>query len=230
MKKEFKVLIALLLAFCLLTTRAVNAASTCDDETLLRLRSEAANVSVDYEGGFRDSGIKAAGSDDLNYKENYIKTIFLNITDNIYIEVTSDAFSGSKTFHYADTEDGMAYVERVGNKIFELENLVIKVFSKNADCPGELLRTINYKSPKYNIYHKAEFCSENDKYYCNKYIDFDIDLETEELEIIAVNNLDDLYLEEEKTNYTIYILIGVAVIVIGVGSIVLIKRKRSRVL
>lgn len=243
-----------LLAIILLTPNLVTAASSCTYEQQAELNDIVANVKASYEVVDIYNG-KVYDVDNPNSdgtfleKDHYIKGFnvsILNITNDIYVRVSNNKNKEVKTYHYADTVDGTATFQTT-----EVESLItytIEVFANKYSCVGEKLRELSITTPLYNNYSERLDCKDNtDFYYCQEFIpsenipynEFKTKMneyktqKVEEEEKRKEENKSFLdKLKEFYNNYTVAIyIVGAVIIVAGVATtVILVKKKRSRVL
>ena len=135
--------------------------------------------------------------------------------------------------------------------LYYLEDIInysIQVLSANPNCSGDALRAISLVTPMRNPFHDLIACEGVDEYYCQEYIDYDLNMtEAEVLE--RANNVrnnggvEEEVPEEEKNwwdnlkeyldnhPWVIYVTIGVIVVIVGVATaVIVIKKRRSKVL
>lgn len=253
MHKSKKILLALLCSFLFIG----GANAECDYETEVNMAKEASNVKVNYEAkkviiDYR-TGEVASGvtEDDVNnddsfyvYANKAYVTIY-NVTKNMNITITGDNGFSNK-IAYADTSDGTYTFD--GGNLEEIVNYEIKVTTNNPSCSGKEFRSLNLLTPKINEYHYYAMCDGVDEYYCQEFIDFDLNMSEEEIFSKALSKRDSesIQADESKENkswvdnvkeylkdkgWIIYTGIGVVILLAGVATaVIIIKRRRSRVL
>lgn len=229
-------------------------AISCNYEEQAKLNSEVANVKTNYE-------IKARVMDPSEYtipdaiigtedEKNYVETVdyiqvnILNLTENMYIEVTNDLDDTVKTYRYSDAQNGNITFnwEEIGTLI----NYTIKVYtSNNTGCEGNLLKTLRLALPRYNDYSEYAICAENPDYYlCQRYVNFE-PVEFSEFSEKIIKQAEKTEQEEQKReeentkwyNKTIdfvkehkvwFITGGVILVVVAGGATYIVIRKRRR--
>ncbi len=244
-----------LAAFLVLSTTA-HAAGTCNYEEKAKLNSEVANVKTNFEikqetielspEEAPDEYYGTSMAENLSIKEDYIQINILNLTENLYVEVTNDFNKEKETYRYQDSENGnIAIIKRDLSKVV---TYTVKVYaSSNTGCEGEALSTKYVAVPRYNEYSSYSLCDSLPDYYaCKRYVtfeemDFSKFVEQVTKEIENKNKQE----EEEKNNdkwykevgsfiseNKVYFIIGgVALVVIaGVVTVVIIKRRRRSVI
>jgi len=222
----------------------VNAASTCNYETQIKLRQAANNVNVNQETGWHGTGEfeeseveEETGNTEFEIMDVYSNVSIYNITEDIYIEITNKNDAEIKRYYYKDTKDGSISWTI---DAYEITNYEIKIFSNETDCLGEEYRKIDLTTPKYNNHHGMPYCNDNKEYYCAEFITQEINMTEEQLKKRAEEdelkrNSEERPNEEKKNKnfleiYGIYIVLGITVvIVIGVCiRVLLVKMKRSK--
>lgn len=129
---------------------------------------KAANVKVDYE----------VVEEKQEYEEGsttneYFKITILNISKEIYVEVSNDVNNQSRTYTYDDTDNGIITFNWEENEV--KTNFTIKVYASDySNCKGDLLKTIKFTTPHYNDFYNRAICADmTDFYLCQKYISTD---------------------------------------------------------
>ena len=215
-----KSLLGAILVFALIITPIdTKAASTCSYKEQAELNEIANNVKANYEIVDIFDGMTLNfenGTGIAQEVESYIKGFkisLLNITDDIYVTVKNDYNSEMQTFYKRDTIDGIASFE---SKITDvLVNYQIEVHSNKYTCIGEVYSKISLKTPMFNPYSDLEICKNNSSfYYCQQFIP-------------SENKIKEFY---EKHKLVIYIITSVVIISGVATTVILIKKRRSRVL
>ena len=244
-----------LLAFLFFIPNYVKAASSCSYSEQAELNEIVSHVNANYEvvevsmGEYYD--IDHFGEEGYDVIQEHFVKVFdihvLNITEDIYIKVYNDYNDEVKTFRYNDTKDGVATF-----RVDDIEKLVtytIEVYSNKYSCAGEMFRKFTLTTPMYNNYSERPQCEDNkDFYYCQEFINSENISFNEFFEKIKEfqdqkQNEEEKKQQEEnksfvekikefyKENAIVIHSIGVAIVVMGVATtVVLIKKKRSRVL
>lgn len=178
------------------------------------LRSEAANVSVNYvlseivldgEGNerpdldvneIREEIQNSTVAENLSTSEYSIVDIVLlkvyNITNNLYVTVNESKEGTSETYYYEDTENGELTI-RVPDtdKIREYK---VRVYSNDSSCLNEEITSLPaLKTPMYNPFSEYEVCLNQTKYYCQPYVTNEITITEEQL-------FAELYKGDEENN------------------------------
>lgn len=158
-------------------------AATCDYKERASLNSEVANVKANYE-------IKERTLDPSEYsipdeiigteeeatyvaKEDYIEVSILNLSENMYLEITNNKNDEKLTYTYANTQDGSIIFNRY--EIGELITYTIKVYaSSSTGCEGTALKTLYLALPRFNDYSSTSICEKlKDNSLCEKYVMYD---------------------------------------------------------
>lgn len=252
MKTNFKKLF--LLAIILLVPNLVSAASSCSYEEQVEINNIVANVKANYEVVDIYAG-KSYDVDNANPDgtfpevDKYVKGFnisILNITDDIYVKVRNDFDTDEKTYYYKDTQDGIVTFQ-TRNKS-KLINYTVEVYSNKYSCIGEKFYEFSFTTPMFNNFSERPQCIDNrDFYYCQEFIS------SENISFVEFNQKIKEYEQEKKqeeeqkenqnksfieklkelynNNKVIVYSIFVVIVVTGVAAtVILIKRKRSRVL
>ena len=239
-----------LLAIILLTPGMVQAASSCSYSEQAELNNIVANVKATYEivdvygGKAIDFENGKEENDEVDYYVKGLKISILNITDDIYVKVTSKNDDKEYTFRNSDTENGVATIETTD--VYELNTYTIEIYANKYSCAGERFRTITLTTPMYNYYSQLEICENNpDYYYCQEFISTEnVDAEyfypqieqyeqqkEEQQEEGNNKNFIDKLKDFYNNNKLIIYSVGIVIVVAGVATtVILIKKKRSRVL
>ncbi len=233
-----------LLSFTVLPS--VKAASTCDYDTQLELQKEALNIQANYEADWYDTGeyeesevSEEDGSGIVEYYEPQVRVGLYNLSKNLYVTVKNVNESKENTYFYEDTDNGNLSWTR-DDDLSEIVNYEIKIYSNHSDCKGEELRTVSLVTPAHNEYYFEPFCEGVDAYYCEEFITTELNLTREQIESMGYQkqieqnntvNQEPTTNEDEKNNY-IYIIIGsiIVIAIIGVASIVIIRKQRSKII
>lgn len=245
-----------LLAIILLTPNRIQAASSCSYSEQAELNSIVANVKATYEviDIYKGKTLALDQHDEngnIPEVDSYVKGFkisVLNITDDIYVKMSNKNTGEVKTFYYKDTDNGTISFDT--EDVFDLNTYTIDVFANKYACIGERFRTLTLSTPVYNSYHSLIACQENPEfYYCQEFLpvnnismsDFinrmdsytqakqEVQEHQQELENNKnfIDKLKDFY----NNNKLIIYSIGIVIVVAGVATtVILIKKKRSRVL
>lgn len=252
MKTIFKRLF--LLAIVLGTPNLVKAASACSYSEQAELNDIVANVKANYEvvdvyGGKALDIDNPDESGNIPEVEYYVKAFnisILNITEDIYVKVTNSKDSNEMTFKYQDTVNGIATFQT--KEVEDLNTYTFEVYANKYSCAGEMFRKFTLTTPMHNRYSEMIACQNNpDFYYCQEFIpsenitldEFSKKIKEYESETKVKEeeqkNQEKNFFEKLKDFYTnnklmIY-SIGVVIVVMGVATtVILVKKKRSRVL
>lgn len=246
MKKSLSRVIIVLVS-CLIPS-LVNATSACSYSEQAELNNIAGNVKASFE--FKEEVIPNGGVDPdngepMDITNYYFQISIVNITDKIYVSVKSEATGEEKNVYVSDTNNGVVQFKQ--EDIDNTNQYTINVYSNNDNCKGELFRTFALNVPLANPYADIGLCKDFPEYtYCKEFL-------TEPIEIEDFMNGINAYVETHKKNdvneeqnnikkenkiikfykdHTLVInMTAFIVVVIGVATtVILVKRKRSRVL
>lgn len=178
MKKLKVLLISLFSLF--MSTSIVHA--TCDTTESNKIRSEAVNVKANYEKveGILDEseynppdGLTDEELEQFVAKYNYFKIYITNLTENLYVKVYNDVTKETKTYHYADSDQGTISFDWTNLK--SIAKFRIDVYSSNkTGCPDTKLFTLYQTTPRFNTYSGYSMCDDaKDFYLCHDYLTVD---------------------------------------------------------
>ena len=236
-----KGLILILCVFFLGITSA--KAVQCEYKEQSELNNEAAQIKASYEvkeGTVDPNNIIIPTNDetiltsDLDLRYNYLSINILNITERNYVEITSEQ-GFKKTVNYDNVSNGLYSFD--WEDLSEVTNLTITVYSSSkTGCPNERIRVFYLKLPKSNEYASSSLCDGNEEFYlCKSLItEEEPDFETFEKKLNSFkagkinNDGEEISLRTKGLTNTQMILIsaGVAVLVVGVVSVITLKKKR----
>ena len=245
-------IIKLLFTFLLTFIIGVNSAfAVCETSELNKVRQNAYKVSTSYDLIKEEENDEDyTPPDGLTEEEienfvpyNYYFNIYINnVSEDLYVVVKDSISGASKTFHHADTNNGVITIK--DENFTELNDYTIDIYAENVDCGSTKIRTINYRKPKYNEYSGYSICEGLSSYYlCKTFIDFDIDYNFDEVydkisNQIAAKEKE----EEEKGNNSvtdkienflgknkIAIIVGGIIVGAGVATTIVIMVRRRRV-
>ena len=230
----------ILVFLCLFIVGVTNAsaASTCDYETQVKLNSEAANIKASYEVKEIKTGkkIEADLGDEEYIDETYqgVEVSIYNMTENLYLTVMNTSTNETKTYHYEDTDNGSIKLVRGEDGLEDIVTYQITIYSNHNDCKDEELKKINLVTPKYNSFSADALCEGSSKYYCQEYVTEDLNMTYDDFLKQAANNnkndgngdTDTVKDNDFFKKYGIYIIGGILVILLGVMTTVIVRKKQ----
>lgn len=230
----------ILVFLCLFIVGVTNAsaASTCDYETQVKLNSEAANIKASYEVKEIKTGkkIEADLGDEEYIDETYqgVEVSIYNMTENLYLTVMNTLTNETKTYHYEDTDNGSIKLVRGEDGLEDIVTYQITIYSNHNDCKDEELKKINLVTPKYNSFSADALCEGSSKYYCQEYVTEDLNMTYDDFLKQAANNnkndgngdTDTVKDNDFFKKYGIYIVGGILVILLGVMTTVIVRKKQ----
>lgn len=230
----------ILVFLCLFIVGVSNAsaASTCDYETQVKLNSEAANIKASYEVKEIKTGkkIEADLGDEEYIDETYqgVEVSIYNMTENLYLTVMDTSTNETKTYHYEDTDNGSIKLVRGEDGLEDIVTYQITIYSNHNDCKDEELKKINLVTPKYNSFSADALCEGSSKYYCQEYVTEDLNMTYDDFLKQAANNnkndgngdTDTVKDNDFFKKYGIYIVGGILVILLGVMTTVIVRKKQ----
>ena len=250
---KFKYLMFLILVFGGFVTKAT--AATCSYEERAQLNSEVSNISANYEVitveldpdeySPPDAILGTEGEADFVATTDALQVNVLNLTENVYAEVTNNYDNQTVVYNYADTNNGN--IEIVWRTLGELVTYTIRIYASDATgCSGTLLRTLRVSLPRYNDYSTYAICDQVPDYYlCQRYVFFD-QIEFSEFSTNITEEIESMEEEETQPNpeedktwyeeiadfiseHKVPVIVGAIVVVVATGVIVvLIVKKRRR--
>ena len=230
----------ILVFLCLFIVGVTNASavSTCDYETQVKLNSEAANIKASYEVKEIKTGkkIEADLGDEEYIDETYqgVEVSIYNMTENLYLTVMNTSTNETKTYHYEDTDNGSIKLVRGEDGLEDIVTYQITIYSNHNDCKDEELKKINLVTPKYNSFSADALCEGSSKYYCQEYVTEDLNMTYDDFLKQAANNnkndgngdTDTVKDNDFFKKYGIYIVGGILVILLGVMTTVIVRKKQ----
>lgn len=170
---------------------------------------------------------------DLMYIDNEeeglkIKTIVYDIDEALYIKVTNDYNNETSTYDSSYLDEN-GYITFDSVYVFDYVNYTIDIYSKDETCSNEVLKTIKYKTNKYNPYSVNDVCDgyENKIDLCASF--YDVDNMTEEE---FVNKVKDYKFDKSILGYIkryyLYVLIPFLIgLVIFTIRLIIYKRRNK---
>ena len=250
---RYKYVLFSIITFGLFTLSA-NAAS-CSYEQRAELNSEISNITANYEvievpleeGATPPDALLESEEEEYTWMIEALQINILNLTENVYVEVTNNYDNQTTVYNYSDTDNGNIAIE--WRTLGELVTYTIRVYASSAtDCADTLLRTLRVSLPRYNDYATYAVCDQVPDYYlCQRYVFFDqVDFNEFSTKVLAEierveqeeeqNNEEDTTWYEEVGNFISEhktpIIIGVVSILVIAGVIVVIvviRRRRSEI-
>ena len=245
-----KYLLFSILTFGLFLT--TTSAATCSYEERAQLNNEVSNITANYEVkiieldpgtvDLPDAVLGTEEEDTYVATEEVFQVNILNITENVYAEVTNSYTGETVTYNYADTNNGNISIE--WQTIGELTTYTIEIYSSaTTGCEGTLLNTLRVSLPRYNDYSTYAICGKVPDYYlCQRYVFFD-QVEFTEFSERVLDEIEKTEREETpkedkawyeaifdfiKEHKVAFIAGGIVLVVVAGGIVVVVVRKRRR--
>lgn len=213
---KFKYLLLTILLFFFITPK-VNA--LCSKNNMLEVKEKANNITLETQ---------------FNKNENNIDTGNFNIT---FKDLTQELYILNQTtgekYYYNNTDNGTFTIYNLptGNYVFKVHYEV---------CYSELMRTINYKLPKYNHYANDKLCEglKDEIEICSRTYQGNLTKEEFEKKVKEYRNELGIKEPEELPNTTFekiinlllkyysYIIIGI-IIIVAITLKLVINKKRG---
>jgi len=232
-------------------------AASCSYEEQAKLNSEVANIKTNFEIKQRklDKGeydipdviIGTPEADNYEMTISYFQVNILNLTENVYIEVTNNVDGTKNTYRYSDAKDGNISFTR--DETDKLITYTVKVYaSANTGCEESLLKTLYISLPRYNSFSTYPICKEMPEHdMCQSYVNFE-EMSFKDFETEMKEETEKLIKEEEKKNehdakwyvqvlnfvkeHKVAFIIGGAGVLVASGTVafVIIKRRRRSII
>lgn len=255
-----KIVSGCLLFVALVSIQNVNAASTCDYSEQVELNNIAStvkgyytiekkvmNVNGNVEEGIDPNDSRIEDVDSAYYVQTVANVSINNLTSDIYMVVTNNK-GFSNTYHYDNTLNGEVSI--FAGELNEVVTYTVTIYSNRSNCPDEELRKMEIVVPMRNEYALSSMCARIPDYeYCKEYIVApflaDSSTITNSISKEYEKYSKDLQEQEEKQNQSffekieefikenkiiIYSVLGIIIIAGVIVTIVILKKKRSRVL
>ncbi len=250
MKSRLKKLF--LLAILLLIPNLTKAESSCSYSEQAEINNIVANVKATYEvtdiyGGKTlniDYPDEFGNIPEIDYYIKGFNFSILNITDDIYVRVTNNYDKAELIFRNSDATDGVVTFQTKNTD--QLITYTIEVYANKYSCVGEVFRKFTITTPIYNSFSELDVCSRYPEfYYCQEFISSDqvtFDTFFTNLEKYEESLKEKEETEQKKTileklkefyqnNAATINIVGSVIVVVGVATtVILVKRRRSRVL
>lgn len=246
-----KSIVGVILVLSLLFGPKFVVASSCSYSEQAELNNKAANVRTTYEIVEVKDGTAIDVDNSTTENQILVDVIkkgfninVLNITDDIFVKISNDKNSNIHTFKRSDTINGVATFQTTLTS--DIVTYTIEIYANNYECSGELVRKYTMITPMYNKYSALQVCTDNpDFYYCKEFISTEnvsFDTFYRNLEKYQTQKKVEEEKEKNKTmwdkikdyyhEHAITInIIGSIVVIAGVTTtVILIKKRRSRVL
>ena len=233
-----KIITFIILFLCLNIN--VQAASLCSYTEQTELSGKASNVKATYE--LVEEEVEFT---DGTFAIQKFKVNILNVTKDLYVVVKNNVTEDEITYRYTDNVDGIIGFE--WTLLDSVTTFTIQVYSSiNTNCPDEKYKTIYLTTPRYNRFSEMEICNSLDDFYlCQKYVTFqDIDKTTflDKIDSFQKGEIsndgenlppsDNLSILDKiinfVTDYIVFILGSIVIILVIIYVIHRIKTKKQR--
>lgn len=231
------------------------SAATCSYDEQAKLNSEVANIKTNYEVKQRvldkseydvpDEILGTELEDSYVLTADYMQINILNLTENVYVEVTNNQNDDIKTFHYEDATNGNISFDQMD--VNDLVTYTFKIYSSSkTGCADTLLKTLYLSLPRYNSFSEYTMCQDVPDYYlCKKYVNFEevefndfvkeitkeIERETEKKQEEANAKWYQKVIDFIVENKVAFIVGGgIVVVTAGIVTFVIIRKRRRSVI
>ncbi len=223
-----------------LTTKAAE----CTNEEKAKLKKEAKEVKMvltEKQEEMDPSTYFATDGYDGPAYYYYFDVSLTNVTDNLFVEVSTDRDDTKITSVTNPPKNGIMTFK--WDDIYKITKFTYTVIAKNSEtCNGEVLYKGYATAPKYNYFAEAGICNGVEDYkYCNRFIYEDVN--SNEIYRNVKSYKQSLELEEAKKanswkekikkfvkKHKVLIIAGTSLIVVGGGTVVILKQRRKRVM
>ena len=213
--------ISLLLTTILISLISFNTMYAVSDEQCSLEEENAKNVSAYVDTYFGE------------YTTVHFDLKIENVTEDVYVRVTNDYDNTTKDYYYKDSDNGTLVIP--SPNVYRYVKYIVKVYTKDSECGGEAVQTLNLKTNIYNGYSNFDICKKAKEPIdiCYEFKDTS-NLSVNEFMIEAQKEIDYLNrsfltkLLDFIKEYYMYILIPI--ILIGayyIVRIVILKRSRN---
>ena len=250
---KYKYFLFSLVTFAVFTSSV--SAVTCSYEKRAELNSEVSHIEANYEVieieldpedyDLPDGILGTPDEDDYVITSDALQVNILNLTENVYAEVTNSYDNETVRYDYSNTNNGN--IEIVWQTLGSMASYTIEIYSSAATgCEGTLLRTLRVSLPRYNDYSTYAVCDQASDYYlCQRYVFFDeidfgeftdrinAEIERRQENGNGTENEDNPWYEDIGnfiSEHKVPIIIGVVSVIAVAGVIVVIvviRRRRS---
>ena len=236
MKRKFLFFIALILSFSLSVK-----ASTCSDERIIELSTQANNVNVSYVGYDNISEPFTNPLDDTEGDVNIVPSFYIviyNLTDQLNAVIKNENTKKMVVVTSKNAKDGVIYVD--AGAADSIKNFTITIRSNNSNCLNEILKTTTVTTPMYNRFYEYSLCEENPDFnMCQEYTFTDYSSVRDKVFSEKVEEYKEQKRKEEENkkvfnrvlNFIIkYLWVFILVVILVIAGVVyyIIKRKKSR--
>ena len=206
----------------------------CTNEEILKFREDAKSIKTNYNVEQRKSNEYDPETGDYIEKDFFVLK-FVNVPNNFYIKLTDDYDNSNKVLTNISNNTLSAdfMVQDDG-----AHNIHYEIYTNNTtSCPNELLTDNYILLPQHNRYSQMDICVDSEIPECQEYVKSEV---TYDKFIKETRKEADKKVEEEKRKQkekekkdkninTKYIIIGgAAIVVIGIISVVVIRRVHER--
>jgi len=162
-----------------------------------------------------------------------ISTEIYNLTKNLYVTVLNDYDNTPVTYHHSDFKDGILTIDTT--TILSSINYVVKIYSEDATCGTEPLKTISYTTPKYNDYSTVDKCRGHESeiemcsaFYDNKGMSSDEFMKLLDKEIKKQDEANHSFMYYVSKYYLFVLIPVILVILVYVIRIIILKRGKKK--
>lgn len=250
--KKAKLILFTIISFIILNSTCY---AECTNKDKVLLGKIAAQVKVSYEeveepypkGTFLPPEGYEGDPEEYVVNKLYFKINAVNITNDVYVKITNNVNSDTKTIKYSDTDNGVYSFNQTDLSKVTTYNYTI-YGSIDSSCYDTEIRKGVITLPKFNPVASTMICSTlKDNALCQKYLSADYDYE------YIVSSLNKILDKQKKgdekknikknespikkvTNFInknkkAVLITGISTAtIVGIVIVILIRRKRSRVL
>lgn len=224
----------------------INVNAECSYQERKELLNEAKAVDISFDVVSEEKEMTGINPN-TEEEETFTTTVYtfkikvLGMTNNMFAKITNNFDSSEIIVNYDDMQDGMYS--------FDIENTTniityyVDFYSTNENCYANNITTKTVKKPKINPVYYYSVCSNEeveDSDYCKQFIDKDFSKSVFDIVKELNDKVDAKESSEEQSQSTFltklfsfvvtywYIFIGILLLIIGIGIVLLIRKKRSK--
>lgn len=203
------------------------------EDNWCRMSAEEINTFDDYDSE------EEAVNDDVSDLVPYANIRILNLSENFYVEAINKKTGQKRVFTTNDIKDGSITILYLD--LNEVTTFNFNIYTSNkVKYPNELYRIITTTIPRYNWFATDDICEGIEEYYlCESFLTanpktsdnqliFEYKEKKNKKEKDKSHDNDDKKNNDEKfTEYIIPTTIGVSILVIGVITVIMVKRSKN---
>lgn len=217
-------------------------ALSCSNSEVKDLNTTASYVKASYE--VIDKSIKKEftyneSSKVYSFPKYSFEITIYNITKDIYIIVKDDVTNKEIKVNYSNTTDGKYVI--TNDDFGRVYKYTITIMSALDNCYGKKIKTINLVKPKYNAYSEYTYCENSSNYYCQKFVEKDLNLKDDadflsRIKSNSDNNAPNNNTSEDKDTMIrlfkkhkfLYLNVLISVIIVAILVIIVVNKRKNK--